>query len=252
MVVEDSGYVKIHRKIFDWTWYKDINTFRLFTHMILKANWKDGSFKGTTVPRGSFASSIDKLSDETGLTRREIRTAISHLETTGEVTVKTTNKYSVFTVKNFELYQNDDTQNDNQPTISRHSNDNLTTTIEEYKKGRNIMNNNNTFCSEPENTAPNLSGIKLTLNDKTLYDVPLAKIESWREAYPAVDIEQELQKMRVWLDGNPIKRKTRRGIERFIVNWLSRSQDRGARPYSTAEGGDRRGTRKEDSRSFAL
>ena len=251
MTTDDCGYIKLYRKIFDWEWYEDINTFRLFTHMILKANWKDGNFKGTTVPRGSFVSSIDKLSDETGLTRREIRTAISHLETTGEVTVKTTNRYSIFTVKNFELYQNDDTQNDNQPTISRHSNDNLTTTIKEGKNIKNIMINN-TFCSEPETTAPNLSGIKLVLNDKTLYDVPLAKIESWREAYPAVDIEQELQKMRVWLDGNPTKRKTRRGIERFIVNWLSRSQDSGGRPYSAAEGGDRCGTRKEDSRSFAL
>ena len=110
MISTDCGYVKIHRKILEWGWYKDINTFRLFIHMLLKANWKDGQFKGTTVPRGSFVSSIDKLSEETVLTKREIRTAISHLKSTGEVTVKTTNKYSVFTVQNYNLYQTLDIQ----------------------------------------------------------------------------------------------------------------------------------------------
>lgn len=71
------------------------------------------------------------------------------------------------------------------------------------------------------------SGILLPLNDKSLYDVPEGKISMWEETYPAVDVKQELRKMAAWLDSNPTKRKTRRGIERFINNWLSRQQDRG-------------------------
>lgn len=86
----DGNYIKLSRGLLEWEWYTDINTTRLFIHMLLKANWKDGNFKGTTVPRGSFVSSIGKLSGETGLTEREIRTAISHLKKTGEVTSKTT------------------------------------------------------------------------------------------------------------------------------------------------------------------
>ena len=108
----------------EWEWYTDINTTRLFIHMLLKANWKDGNFKGTTVPRGSFVSSIGKLAGETGLTEREIRTAISHLKKTGEVTSKTTNKYTVFTVVKYDLYQTSDKQNDSQETSKRHSNAN--------------------------------------------------------------------------------------------------------------------------------
>ena len=108
----------------EWEWYTDINTTRLFIHMLLKANWKDGNFKGTTVSRGSFVSSIGKLAGETGLTEREIRTAISHLKKTGEVTSKTTNKYTVFTVVKYDLYQTSDKQNDSQETSKRHSNAN--------------------------------------------------------------------------------------------------------------------------------
>ena len=84
----------------------------------------------------------------------------------------------------------------------------------------------NTVCSESE-TAPSLSGIKISLNDKTFYDVPLDKIALWKETYPAVDIEYELRKMVAWCDSNPTKRKTKRGVERFINSWLAREQDRG-------------------------
>lgn len=131
-----GDYIKIDRSILEWEWYTDINTKVLFFHMLLKANWKDGNFRGTTVPRGSFVSSIRKLSEETGLTEREIRTGISHLKSTGEVTQKGHSKYSVFTVNNYDIYQITDTQSDNQETINRHSNDKLTTTIEERKKER--------------------------------------------------------------------------------------------------------------------
>ncbi len=88
-------------------------------------------------------------------------------------------------------------------------------------------NNNNIISSEPDKPTPNPSGILLPLNDKTFYDVPLEKIASWAEAYPAVEVKVELKRMIVWLDSNPTKRKTRRGIERFINNWLARTQDSG-------------------------
>lgn len=220
-----AGQILLHRKIVEWEWYTDINTCRLFIHMLLIANWKEGHFRGTTVPRGSFVSSLEKLSKETGLTKREIRTAISHLKTTGELTVETTNKYSVFTVQNYDLYQSFDIQSDTQETKKRHHNDSTTTTIDiKYKGNKGIKNNN--ICSEPE-SAPTPSGILLPLNDKSFYDVPQDKIALWRATYPAVDVEQELRRMVAWLDSNPTKRKTRRGIERFINSWLARMQDSG-------------------------
>lgn len=86
-----------------------------------------------------------------------------------------------------------------------------------------------TVCSEPEKPAPNPSGILLPLNDKTFYDVPLDKIAVWKDAYPVVNVEQELKRMAAWLDSNPTRRKTRRGITRFIDIWLSREQDEGGR-----------------------
>ena len=133
-----SDYIKLSRKILEWEWYGDINTCRLFLHMLLKANWKDGRFQGIEIPRGSFVSSLSKLADETGLTERKVRTALEHLKTTGEVTSRSHSKFTVFTIKNYKCYQSNDTQSDRQVTSNRQADDRQPTTIEERKKERNI------------------------------------------------------------------------------------------------------------------
>lgn len=140
-----GNYIKIDRKILEWEWYSNINTCRLFVHMLLKANWKDGKFEGKVIPRGSFISSYPTLERETQLTNREIRTAIEHLKTTGELTVEKTNRYSIFTINNYNLYQ----VSDSQETVKRQSNDSLTSAIEEKKEIKERKNNIN----EQENLA---------------------------------------------------------------------------------------------------
>lgn len=69
--------------------------------------------------------------------------------------------------------------------------------------------------------------ITFPLNTGEEYPITEGSISKWEQLYPAVDIRQELRKMRGWLDSNPTKRKTRGGIARFVNSWLSREQDRG-------------------------
>lgn len=68
--------------------------------------------------------------------------------------------------------------------------------------------------------------ISLLLNDKTEYGITGQQLEEWSTLYPAVDVMQELRKMKGWLDANPQKRKTRRGILRFVTGWLAKEQDK--------------------------
>lgn len=152
--MDDKAYIKLSRKMLDWEWYTDINTKVLFLHMLLKANWKDSKFQGNDVPRGSFVSSLPKLSEDTQLTIREIRTAILHLKTTGEVTVKTFSKYSIFTVVKYNEYQSNDMQIDSQPTGKRHSNDILTTIIEEKKERKKGIKEKKEGTKVPEKKDP--------------------------------------------------------------------------------------------------
>ena len=106
-----AGFIKIYRDILDWEWWSDIKTYRVFTYMLLKANWTDGKFKGIDVPKGSFVTSLDKLAYETSLSVNEVRTAIKHLIKTDEITSESHGKFTIFTVKNYCQYQDDNKQN---------------------------------------------------------------------------------------------------------------------------------------------
>jgi len=71
--------------------------------------------------------------------------------------------------------------------------------------------------------------IFLPLNDGIEYPVSQEQCHEWAGLYPAVDVIQQLRQMRAWLIANPRRRKTARGINGFIVNWLSREQDKPGR-----------------------
>ncbi len=69
--------------------------------------------------------------------------------------------------------------------------------------------------------------IALPLVDKTEYVITEKQVNNWHELYPAVDVLQELRKMRGWLEANSKRGKTRNGILRFITGWLAKEQDKG-------------------------
>ncbi len=55
------------------------------------------------------------------------------------------------------------------------------------------------------------------------------EVELWSAAYPGLDVTRELLQMEVWLRANPTRRKTPRGMPRFVINWLNNSQNRYAK-----------------------
>ena len=129
----------------------------------------------------------------------------------------------------------------------------------EYTNSNNINSNNinnnnlNTDVSpEPVKQPPDTSGIELPLIDKTAYNVPLSKITIWEAAYPSVNIRGELRKMIAWLDSNPTRRKTRKGVERFINTWLSREQDKGRGRQQSQEPEPKQMSEEEINRLYEL
>lgn len=111
-----EGYMKLYRSLLNWEWYRDNNVKILFIHCLLRANYKPKPFHGKVIERGSFVSSIDNLSAETGLSVRQTRTAIDKLVSTNNLTKVSTPQYTVFTVQNYEMYQGNDKQNDKELT----------------------------------------------------------------------------------------------------------------------------------------
>jgi predicted phage replisome organizer len=56
-------------------------------------------------------------------------------------------------------------------------------------------------------------------------NIPELKKELWTKSYPAVDIDQALNAMASWLISD--RKRAKINYDRFIVNWLSRTQDKG-------------------------
>lgn len=138
----NQGYIKLHRKMLDWEWWEDINTFRLFMYLLLKANHADKNWKGVLISRGSLITSLPILSAKTRLTVREVRTCLTRLKSTGEVTDVSSPKGRVITINNYERYQQDDRLLDRQATDDRQANDRLTTANNNDNNDKEYNNNN--------------------------------------------------------------------------------------------------------------
>lgn len=140
----EGNFVKIDRKILSWGWYTDPNTCHLFLHCILRANWKPGEWKGVHYERGQFITSLASLSRDTGLSIQQVRTAIKHLELTGEITRTKTPKFTVITVKKYDVYQSDNRVSNKQLTSSQQGSNRQSTTVQEEKNNKEGEENKNT------------------------------------------------------------------------------------------------------------
>lgn len=133
-----AGFIKLHRKITEWGWYRDTNTKVVFIELLLRANFKDTYFMGRLIPRGSIAIKNSDLCHSLNLSRMQIRTALEHLKSTGEITTDSTSKYTLVNVHNYDLYQGFEESKqpaDNQQTTSKQPADNQPIE-EEVKKSR--------------------------------------------------------------------------------------------------------------------
>ena len=154
-------FIKVYRKFMQWEWYTDVNVKTLFIHCLLKANWKSGSWHGINYDSGEFITSLPSLSEETGLTVRQVRTSLNRLISTGEMTSRTTDKVTgkkltknrIITVNNWDSYQGSGRQNDSQPDRQpdRQATGKRQASDSRYK---NIKNNKNIKKEKEKPAAP--------------------------------------------------------------------------------------------------
>ena len=104
--MNDNGFIRLHRSLMQWEWYTDANTFRVFMHILLSANWQEGRFKGQDVKRGQLITTVSRLSKELKLTNKQIRVALDHLSKTNEILANgVANRWTLITVQNYDKYQ---------------------------------------------------------------------------------------------------------------------------------------------------
>jgi hypothetical protein len=144
-----EGWICLHRKALSNGWLKNHKLWAFWCYCLLKASHKEHKViignQQITLQPGQFISGRKKASKETGLSEQQIRTCIDSLKTMQNLTIKTTNKFSVVTVVNWASYQSDT----NKVTSKVTSNQPATNHIQQCNNVRkkNILGN---FSQESE------------------------------------------------------------------------------------------------------
>lgn len=130
-MVETVGWLKLHRKLNEWEWIDDPNTFCLFIHCLLIANRKPSKYRGHDIPVGGFVTSYDSLSSRSGLSVQQVRTALKKLIKSQVVTSKATSNFSIISILKWDSYQDDQQADNKQPTNKQQTPNKQPTTEEE-------------------------------------------------------------------------------------------------------------------------
>ena len=192
-----EGYILLHKRLQNWRWYKDSTASRLFIHLLINANWEDRKWCGILVKRGQLVTSNQALALSLGVSTQNIRTALSKLATTNkqltnrtfdyvqqqemakngtfyqqtkdekstnEITIKSTNKFTLITVVNYDIYQTPLTNRiTNRLTNKNEKTNKRVTTTKEYKrKDKEIEEKNLGETPKPPEPTE-----KVTLQEKT-------------------------------------------------------------------------------------
>lgn len=239
----EKGWIKLHRQLQDCPlWYCErFSKGQAWVDLLLMTNHADKKiiFNGQTmvVKRGQYLTSMLKLAEKWQWDRKTVKNFLSLLVKDNMIRVETDNHRTIITIENYSVFQMsdneelDNTLDNNTDTEITNGTDNTLDTRTDTNK--NIKNDKNekkvskdTSCAEPKPLATAPVFIEIPLNDGTLYSVLGSDVEEWKRCYPAVDVEQQLRSMKSWCNCNPAKRKTRKGVMRFIDNWLSKEQNK--------------------------
>lgn len=139
-----ASWIKIFRELLQWEWFQKAEMVQLFIYLLLKANCVDKQWQGITIKRGQLATSNATMRQDLRLSEQQIRTCIKRLISTGEITYKSTNRYVVITIRNYDKYQEignsineqNNEQTNNQSTDEQRAINEQSTTTKEVKNIR--------------------------------------------------------------------------------------------------------------------
>ena len=100
-----DSWIKLHRKFLEWEWYGKSEMVHLFLHLLLKANSEDKRWQGMVIKRGQVVTGRMRLIQETGISERKVRTCLEKLKETGEIEIQSSNRFSIVTICNYDIYQ---------------------------------------------------------------------------------------------------------------------------------------------------
>lgn len=104
-MADPSTFIQLDRNILRWRWYQDANTFRVFIHLLLKAQYADEMYKDIKICRGDVVTSYNSIAESLGITYDQARNSMNHLRKTKEVTITRHSNFIVVSIVRYNDYQ---------------------------------------------------------------------------------------------------------------------------------------------------
>lgn len=160
----NDGFIVLNRRISSWRWWDMPNAVTLWLHILIGANWTDGYFLGQKIERGQLATSIHRLAEESGLHPNTVRHWLKKFEDEQQITLKSTNRYTLITVINYAKYQdcftddvkqnvNQDVKQDVKPPVNQDVHNRT-------RRTKKQINNNSVF------TPPTVAEVQAYITEK--------------------------------------------------------------------------------------
>lgn len=155
-----EGWVTLHRKFLQWEWFDKPEMVQLFIYLLLMAGHTERKYRGVVLQRGELVTSMPAIMKDTKLSEQQTRTCIKRLKSTGEITCKSTNKYTIITICNYDRYQSEffeangqtNGQTNIQATDKQRTNNGHNNNNNVIIKQCNNINNNISVCNNSAHT----------------------------------------------------------------------------------------------------
>lgn len=239
----EGGFIVLHRRVQSWPLWRAMTGQQraVFVQILLAANWKPSQVwvgrEVVQIPRGAFIDSQEQIALDSGTTRKVVRTTMDMLSSEGflnRVVVGHSKGHGVIltTIVNYSKYQDvseEEGHGEGHQRATEGPRSGHGGAVSEPYEPVEQVEPPKTLAPSPTDSTPVVHSFACS-GSRPTYDVHQSQVDSWTTAFPGVSVAQELRKMTAWLDANPTRRKTHRGIPRFVVSWLERSQNRPGLP----------------------
>jgi len=160
------GWVSVYRSLMYSKIWKNSYHVKALLYLFFRAQYKESPEPfgpdNIKLQPGQVLTSQKRMEDDTDLTREQVRRFFSAIKLHKIATIKTTKKWTVVTLVNWEFYQSHDisaTKKRTKRTTKRQPRDNQQTTI--YNKGNNKKRNNG-----EKSTPPTINEVRDFFNEK--------------------------------------------------------------------------------------
>lgn len=221
----NGGYILVARKILESEIMSGSPLQRwLFIWFLLKANHKDWN----NLKRGQLFTTIDRMREAMTYrigyravkpSRGQIRRAYEGLTKSTMISTMKSIRGMIITIRNYDKYQNPK----NYEAHTEEHNESSTTILKGAHYKQECKNKEKEYISSESKDSK-----QIIVFDKEIEEfqgITEELKERWKQAYPAVDVEIEIERAEQWAASNPNKRK--KNWRRFINNWLMRVQEKG-------------------------